>query len=164
MNHVLKPGHRLIRVFNREGFLQSTSEPVSQLCQSLSWRSSGASGLITSTISLMQQEKQQVAFFEKNGLRHGEFDIPIGQQVYNPSVIWSGIPFLATILLQVLESYWNGDSTILALIIRFDNDTCGLQLWTMANYHWYMKHFSPFEKGVRPLWVTWDVIETNRYY
>ncbi|KAK4012972.1 hypothetical protein OUZ56_025220 [Daphnia magna] len=137
-------GHRLIRVFNREGFLQSTSEPVSQLCQSLSWRSSGASGLITSTVSLVQQGKQQVAFFEKNGLRHGEFDFPVGQ--------------------QVLESYWNGDSTILAMIIRFDQDVYGLQLWTMANYHWYMKHFCPFEKGLRPLWVMWDVIETNRLH
>jgi elongator complex protein 1 len=79
--YVLISGHRLIRVFNREGFLHSTSEPVNQLEQSLSWRSSGASGLITSSISLIQQGKQQMAFFEKNGLRHGEFDISMGHQV-----------------------------------------------------------------------------------
>ncbi len=78
---LLNSGHRLIRVFNREGQLQSTSEPVSQLEQSLSWRSSGASGLITSTVSLLQQGKQQIAFFEKNGLRHGEFEIATGHQV-----------------------------------------------------------------------------------
>ena len=75
------PGHRVIRVFDREGHLQSTSETVSQLEQSLSWRSSGSSGLITSTISLIQQGRQQVAFYEKNGLRHGEFEIDLGHKV-----------------------------------------------------------------------------------
>ena len=74
-------GHRVIRVFNRDGQLQYTSETVAQLEQSLSWKSSGASGLITSTISMMQQNRQQVAFFEKNGLRHGEFDITFGFKV-----------------------------------------------------------------------------------
>lgn len=80
------------------------------------------------------------------------------------SFLCNSIRFLTVILFQVLESYWNGDSTILAMIIRFDQDVYGLQLWTMANYHWYMKHFCPFKKGLRPLWVMWDVIETNRYY
>lgn len=74
-------GYRVIRVFSREGHLQSTSEPVGQLEQSLSWKSSGASGLITSTLTLVEQGKQQVAFFEKNGLRHGEFNITPGDQV-----------------------------------------------------------------------------------
>ena len=74
-------GFRVIRVFNREGQLQYTSEKVEQLEQSLSWKSSGASGLITSGVSLVQQGKQQVAFFEKNGLRHGEFEISAGSKV-----------------------------------------------------------------------------------
>lgn len=77
---MLHVGYRLIRVFDREAHLQSTTEPVSQLEQGLAWRSSGASGLITSTISLKHQGKQQIAFFEKNGLRHGEFDIPTEHQ------------------------------------------------------------------------------------
>ena len=81
LNHL---GHRVIRVFDREGHLQSTSEPVSQLEQSLSWRSSGSSGLITSTISLVQQGRKQVAFYEKNGLRHGEFDIDLEHKVCRP--------------------------------------------------------------------------------
>lgn len=74
-------GLRVIRVFNREGCLQSTSEPVSQLEQCLSWKSSGASGLLTTTITIKEQNKKQVAFFEKNGLRHGEFDIDLSHQV-----------------------------------------------------------------------------------
>lgn len=81
MTDIIVTGYRQIRVFNREGHLQSTSEVVPQLEQSLSWKSSGASGLITSTISLPQQGKHQVGFFEKNGLRHGEYDIPISHQV-----------------------------------------------------------------------------------
>ena len=83
----LAVGHRTVRVFNREGHLQSTSETVSQLEQSLSWKSSGASGLITTTISLPQQGKHQVGFFEKNGLRHGEFDIPSSHQVHFDSFV-----------------------------------------------------------------------------
>ena len=33
----------------------------------------------------------------------------------------------------------------------------------MSNYHWYMKHFYQFETGIKPLVITWDTIETNRY-
>jgi len=137
-------GHRTVRVFNREGHLQSTSETVSQLEQSLSWKSSGASGLITTTISLPQQGKHQVGFFEKNGLRHGEFDIPSSH--------------------QVLETFWNGDSTILAVFICSGEEEYGIQLWTMSNYHWYMKQLISFSKNTRPLWISWDLIETNRIH
>ena len=62
-----------------------------------------------------------------------------------------------------MESYWNGDSSILAILIRFNQNEYGLQLWTMSNYHWYMKHFYQFETGIKPLVITWDTIETNRY-
>jgi len=68
-------------VFNRDGRLQNVSETVAQLEQSLSWKSSGASGLLTGTVSLAEQRKQHVAFFEKNGLRHGEFEIALGSKV-----------------------------------------------------------------------------------
>ena len=60
---------RQLRVFDREGTLQYTSEPVEGLGHQLSWQPSG--GLIATTQKL--PNKYQVAFFEKNGLRHGEF-------------------------------------------------------------------------------------------
>lgn len=62
----------------------------------------------------------------------------------------------------MLESYWNGDSTVVALVVKLEADAYGLQLWTMGNYHWYMKQFIPFEKGIVPLWVVWDPVESFR--
>lgn len=115
---------------------------MGQLEQSLSWKSSGASGLITTTISLVQQGKKQIAFFEKNGLRHGEFEIPTSQ--------------------KVLETSWNGDSSILTVLSRAGQSEYTLQLWTVSNYQWYMKKIMRFEENSRPLWISWDVIGTNR--
>lgn len=121
--------------------LQFSSEAVPQLEQSLSWKSTGASGLITGTVSNLQQGKYQVSFFEKNGLRHGAFDLVAGQ--------------------RVVESYWNSDSSILALSVNSDSEN-HISLWTMSNYHWYMKQVITFAEGHRPLWISWDDIESHR--
>ena len=70
-------------------------------------------------------------FFERNGLRHGEFTLPFAQGE-----------------VQVLELGWNCDSSILAIWIsplptayqeEGENPMTYLQLWTTSNYHWYLK-------------------------
>jgi hypothetical protein len=71
-------GARQFRVFNREGVLQYTSEPLQGLEQALDWKPSGT--LIASTLRL--PNKHMIAFFEKNGLRHGEINLP-----FNPDEI-----------------------------------------------------------------------------
>lgn len=63
---------RKIKVFNREGILQYTSELVDCLEGTLSWKPSG--NLIASTRKL--PNKHTVALFEKNGLLHREFTLP----------------------------------------------------------------------------------------
>ncbi|NP_001089940.1 putative elongator complex protein 1 [Xenopus laevis] len=116
-------GTRKIRVWNRELALQSTSESIEGLEQALSWKPSGA--LIASSQS--KPNKHSVIFFEKNGLVHGEFTLPFtkGQ-------------------IKVKELLWNSDSTILAIWLE-DNEKdesssgCCVQLWTVGNYHWYLK-------------------------
>lgn len=66
-------------------------------------------------------------------------------------------------MVKVVETYWNGDSTILAMLVRSSNlEEYAVQLWTMSNYQWYMKHVMRFEKSSKPLWIAWDVIETDR--
>ena len=65
-------GSRQIKVFNREGALHYTTEPTTGLEQSLDWKLSGS--VFASTIRL--PNKHIVGFFEKNGLRHGEFTLP----------------------------------------------------------------------------------------
>ncbi|XP_049765171.1 elongator complex protein 1 isoform X1 [Schistocerca cancellata] len=128
---------RQIKVFNREGVLQYTSEYVPGLEMSLAWRPSG--NLIASTQTL--PNKHQVTFFEKNGLRHGEFSLPFApQEVY--------IPWLS----------WNCDSDVLAVLCKKKNSSQSfLQLWTSNNYHWYLKQNLLFDDSELNLKVQWDI-------
>ncbi|KAL8697130.1 MAG: hypothetical protein Q9201_007294 [Fulgogasparrea decipioides] len=109
---------RVIRIYSREGVLDSVTEPVNGLIGPLSWRPAG--NLLAAV--QVYGEKHQVIFFERNGLRHGQFALRSldgtrkGQDVCIRSL------------------HWNVDSTVLA--IGYDDR---VQLWTMGNYHWYLK-------------------------
>lgn len=107
---------RAVRVYNRDGELDSVSEPVDGLEGSLSWRPEG--NLIAGIQRLA--DRVDVVFFERNGLRHGQFTLHV------PADAPGGLGDLA------LE--WNADSTVLAVILK-DR----VQLWTTGNYHWYLK-------------------------
>ncbi|KAL8808594.1 MAG: hypothetical protein Q9200_004213 [Gallowayella weberi] len=109
---------RIIRIYSREGTLDSVSEPVNGLIGPLSWRPVGN---LLAGVQLFE-DKRQVVFFERNGLRHGQFTLrPLdGGEPGNDTPI------------RALQ--WNVDSTVLA--ISYDDR---VQLWTMNNYHWYLK-------------------------
>lgn len=115
---------RLIRVYSREGELDSASEPVDGLEGTLSWRPSGN---LMAGIQRFE-DRVDVAFFERNGLRHGQFTLrsPTG-------------PVTAH---ERIRLEWNSDSTVLAVILR---DM--VQLWTMGNYHWYLKQEIPLDSN-----------------
>uniref|UniRef100_A0A3P8U7I8 Elongator complex protein 1 n=1 Tax=Amphiprion percula TaxID=161767 RepID=A0A3P8U7I8_AMPPE len=87
-------GARKIRVWNREGVLQATSEPINGLEQALCWKPSGS--LIAST--QRHANKHSVVFMEKNGLLHGDFTLPFNKDQA-----------------KVKELLWNSDSTVLAV-------------------------------------------------
>jgi elongator complex protein 1 len=115
----IQPGsRRVIRVYTREGVLDSVSEPVDFLEGSLSWRPSG--NLIAS-IRRISSTKIEVVFFERNGLRHGQFELRIPADTKGAA--------------DDIALEWNSDSTVLAVILK-DR----IQLWTTGNYHWYLKH------------------------
>ncbi|KAK0195983.1 pol II transcription elongation factor [Armillaria mellea] len=138
----LSPGetsHRVLRVYDRQAVLQTTSEPVAGLEHSLSWRPSG--NLIAATQrfgfeggGIGKAGRHDVVFFERNGLRHGEFGIRVGDlNIDNSSeteeLRWG---------YKVRELRWSSDSNVLALwITRKEGDV--VQLWTIGNYHWYLK-------------------------
>ena len=108
---------RLIRVYSREGLLDSVSEPVDGLEGALSWRPAG--NLIAGIQRL--ENHVDVVFFERNGLRHGQFSLRLTpEQLHLPG--------------QHIGLSWNSDSTVLAVIMA----DC-TQFWTMGNYHWYLK-------------------------
>jgi elongator complex protein 1 len=108
---------RLIRVYSREGVLDSVSEPVDGLEGALSWRPAG--NLIAGIQRL--DNRIDVVFFERNGLRHGQFSLRLTPEQLQ-------IPF------QHLSLHWNSDSTVLAVVMSES-----IQFWTMGNYHWYLK-------------------------
>ena len=117
VNSVQSGSRRVIRVYSREGSLESVSEPVNGLESTLSWRPAG--NLLAGIQRL--EDRIEVIFFEKNGLRHGQFGLRLNKEEMDD---W-GI----TIALK-----WNVDSSVLAVCLK-DR----IQLWTMGNYHYYLK-------------------------
>ncbi|KAI3394287.1 hypothetical protein diail_2934 [Diaporthe ilicicola] len=116
INAVEAASRRAIRVYSREGVLDSVSEPVDGLEGALSWRPAG------NLLAGVQRfaDHVDIVFFERNGLRHGQFTIRSTEPLDDPAL---------SIGLE-----WNADSTVLA--VSFAST---VQLWTMGNYHWYLK-------------------------
>ncbi|KAF4451349.1 elongator complex protein 1 [Fusarium austroafricanum] len=138
INSVQEGSRRVIRVYSREGELDSASEPVDGFESSLSWRPAG------NLMAGIQRKSNQidVVFFERNGLRHGEFTLR------SPS---SPVEAHESIRLE-----WNSDSTVLAVIFK---DM--VQLWTMGNYHWYLKQEIPIEAN--PTCLSWHPEKALRF-
>lgn len=178
--------NRVLRVWDRQGQLQSVSElhphaPSSVINSDnntsyanrsivgmhpvIRWRPSGnlIAGVQRGIPAGSSTMQQQIIFFEKNGLRHGEFDIESATTTVttipssavgttattttttngtNSSSLLSApssLPPLAH--LHVTDLQWSADSEILAVVGRVApyNDRRVVQLWTMNNYQWYLK-------------------------
>ncbi|KAH8161301.1 hypothetical protein CIB48_g6947 [Xylaria polymorpha] len=129
---------RVIRVYSRDGVLDSASEPIDYMESALSWRPVG--NLIASIQRL--EDRVDVIFFERNGLRHGQFSLrsPEGR----------------TLTKDEIHLSWNADSTVLAVALE-DR----IQLWTMGNYHWYLKQEIPVESQLRT--IAWHPEKPLRY-
>lgn len=111
---------RVIRVYSREGVLDSVSEPIDGLEGALAWKPSGQ--LIAGIQRREDQEGRiEVVFFERNGLRHGEFPLRLS-------------PEECKTIGSEIDLDWNSDSSVLAVSMK-DR----VQLWTMGNYHYYLK-------------------------
>ncbi|KAF9222466.1 pol II transcription elongation factor [Gyrodon lividus] len=138
---------RVIRVYSHEGRLQSTSQSVPGLEASAAWRPNG--GLITSTQNEVRSGpqdarksgKHDVVFFERNGLRHGEFSLRRPPEV-------DGSQY------KIKDLVWSPDSAVLAVWIeQLDGDI--VQLWTIGNYHWYLKQEIRAPGATHLTSVTW---------
>ena len=109
---------RVIRIYSRDGILDSVSEPVNGLIGPLSWRPAGN---LLAAVQLFEGNRQ-VVLFERNGLRHGQFSLRPLDDVDRARNVF------------VRSLQWNIDSTVLA--VSYDDR---IQLWTMGNNHWYLK-------------------------
>lgn len=120
INAAQKNQRRVIRVYSREGELDSASEPVDGLESAISWRPAG------NLIAGIQRfpDRVGVVFFERNGLRHGQFTLRSTETDMKEETR--------------IRLEWNSDSTVLAVLMKST-----VQLWTMGNYHWYLKQEIP---------------------
>ncbi|CCH44803.1 Elongator complex protein [Wickerhamomyces ciferrii] len=115
IDNINNTDRRMIRVFSREGVLENVSEPVDFLENQLSW------GNLISSIQRRtnvpeEDQSLDLVFFEKNGLRHLEFDTRLSINTKIDDILWN--------------------STNEALAIKSQNK---IYLWTTKNYHWYLK-------------------------
>ena len=136
INSIESESRRVIRVFSREGILDSVSEPVDGLVGALSWRPAG------NILAGVQRfdDYARIVFFERNGLRHGQFDLRLNKEEMST---WG----------SHISLNWNVDSSVLAVCY---NDR--VQLWTMGNYYYYLKQeifLYPKEACTLPVSLNW---------
>ncbi|KAJ7252430.1 IKI3 family-domain-containing protein [Mycena haematopus] len=134
------PRHRTLRIYDRQAVLQATSEAVPGLEHAMAWRPSG--NLIVGTQRFGfegggagKEGRHDVVFFERNGLRHGEFGVRVGDLSITPGPREEGRKWGY----KIKELRWSSDSNVLGLWIEKDEGDI-FQLWTTGNYHWYLKH------------------------
>ncbi|KHJ35942.1 putative iki3 family protein [Erysiphe necator] len=125
---------RVFRIYSREGVLDSVSEPVDGLEGALSWRPAG--NLIAGVQVL--GDNVNIVFFERNGLRHGEFRLRLTSTQYQSSK-------------HQIQLNWNPDSTVLAVVMENH-----IEFWTMNNYHWYLKQQVHYNSSATVLSLKWN--------
>ena len=127
----------------------SVSEPVDGLRAALSWKPSGQ---IIVGIRGESLSTAEVVFFERNGLRHGEFHLQFPEDLEKQQIA-----------IGAIELEWNVNSSILAVSLP----DC-VQLWTMGNYHYYLKQTIHFpESSTRFTRLSWNpekALRTSMYH
>ncbi|EPY54265.1 elongator subunit Iki3 [Schizosaccharomyces cryophilus OY26] len=127
INRIEAGPRRAIRVYSREGVLDSISEPQDGHQSFLSWKPSGS--VLASIQSFEDENKSRVIFFERNGLRHGEFSLECAKNEK-----FTGLA-------------WNNACSILAI-----STPHSIALWSTGNYHWYLKKTIPISSNASFCW------------
>lgn len=124
---------RVIRIYDRDASLQSTSTAVAGLEHPLAWKPSGE--IIASSQRFASAEntgmgrgrdfRHDVVFFERNGLRHGEFGLKIGGSSVecHPAKWPRDRMYPWGYKLKALM--WNSDSSVLSTWIEMEDSDVG---------------------------------------
>uniref|UniRef100_A0A0A1XEG6 Elongator complex protein 1 n=1 Tax=Zeugodacus cucurbitae TaxID=28588 RepID=A0A0A1XEG6_ZEUCU len=127
---------RMFKVFTKEGELTYISERSQGLQYPVAWRPSG------NWIAIPQilPNKSTISLFEKNGLRHREITLPFRIEE------------------EPIQSLrWSNDSDILTVeTLDPASERQYIYLYTIGNYHWYLKQVLTFEKTDRIVQHCWD--------
>jgi len=117
----------------------------------------------------------QILLFERNGLQHGEFDVPTfnlnsSQNKKNQDGIYDDDDENENVCIESLA--WSPDSDVLAVVLSSENPTATgttshntttqktLQLWHRFNWHWYLKHERVFS-DCSGLCVAWTELSSS---
>lgn len=119
---------RILRVYDRQAALQSTSEPVAGLEHPLVWRPSGNVIVGTQRFGFEGggagvEGRHDVVFFERNGLRHGEFGLRVNELTSKKVAERSEERKWGY---KVRELSWNSDSSVLGVWIERDEGDIGM--------------------------------------
>lgn len=128
---------RMFKVFDKEGRLKFTSEKIAGLEAAIAWRPSGSWIAVPHVLP----NKYTIALFEKNGLRHREIVLPF-----------------SNVDETVVNLEWSSDSEVLAIHTSVDNKS-NIYLYTICNYHWYLKQTLNHENPV--FVMKWDQSHTE---
>ncbi|XP_075146318.1 elongator complex protein 1 [Haematobia irritans] len=130
VSYVSQSRGRTFKVFDKEGKLQFVGEKQANLFHPTAWRPSGT------WIAIPQQlpNKSTIALFEKNGLRHREIPLTFDLQTE-----------------PVEDIKWSSDSEILS--IKTEKK---IYLYTIGNYHWYLKQVLDIENQGKIASLYWD--------
>lgn len=113
-----------------------TAENLNQLHAPIAWRPTGT------WIAMPQQlpNKSTIALFEKNGLRHREIVLPFS--LVNETIV---------------ALKWSFDSDILSVETKnVAGGVNNLYLYTIGNYHWYLKQVLTFQLDDPIAVCSWD--------
>eukprot|EP01083_Nonionella_stella_P057642 151225_1 len=150
--NALLTGERRVYVYDRAGVRQSASESgVGGMGALVAWKSDGE---LIATVqkrfktpagkskedSPKEVFSHQVIFFERNGLRHGEFDV-------------------RDLHCDLRSMQWNCDGDMLALATLTPSGEGRVEVWTRGNYHWYLKQRLCYSTPVSS--VCWDPERAN---
>ncbi|GAM18409.1 hypothetical protein SAMD00019534_015840 [Acytostelium subglobosum LB1] len=124
----------MLRTWERALVLHAISEPlITGLDSGVAWRPSGS--LIACSNHL--PNKHEIAFFERNGLKHGEFTIR------SPNT-------------KVRAIEWSSDSELLALQLELEGGSSVVQVWHRSNYYWFLKHEFTYAQGDKVARIAFD--------
>eukprot|EP00055_Hartaetosiga_balthica_P008303 m.30465 g.30465 ORF g.30465 m.30465 type:complete len:1546 (-) comp6230_c0_seq1:74-4711(-) len=158
---------RVIRIWTREGELSATSELIGGLESALAWRPSG--NLIASTQRL--PHRHDVVFFERNGLRHGDFSLPFAaREMHVVSLSWScDSSTLCVWCVSLPEFQEDGEHVFDSQEgVLSNTKTTHLLFYRSSNYHWYLQQDITFHgEDVQNSLITscsWHPEDPTKFY
>jgi len=143
-----KTGETTMRVWEREGArvesvgetrTASSGTPATLAAgdgtPALAWQPRGA--LIAAAARSEGDVSDRVVFYERNGLRRGDFVLP-GEGA------------------EITSLAWSADSACLAAATRYRDGAHAVQIWTRSNMHWYLKHETRYPAREGVVRMEWD--------